>query len=68
MIKEDNCPYRRRRIFATVGQRHVGEDEIIMAMLSAPEALLASSSLIDGLVGGGLLADSSAMECGAGAV
>jgi hypothetical protein len=34
-------------------------------VLSAPKLLLASSSLIDGLVGGGLLADSSAMECGA---
>jgi hypothetical protein len=39
-----------------------------MAVLSTLELLLASLSLFDRLVGGGMLADFLAMECGAGAV
>jgi hypothetical protein len=45
----------------------VREDEVIIAVLSTAESLPASLS-IDGLVGGGLLADSLALECRAGAL
>jgi hypothetical protein len=45
----------------------VREDEVIIAVLSTPESLPASLS-IDGMLGGGLLADSLAMERGAGAL
>jgi hypothetical protein len=53
--------------FAIKEATRVREDEVLMVVISTPESLPTSSSSINGLVGGGLLANSSAMECGAGA-
>jgi hypothetical protein len=53
--------------FAIKQASRVGEDEVVIVVLSAPKSLPASSS-IDGLIGGGFLADFVAMECGAGAM
>jgi hypothetical protein len=53
--------------FAIREASQVGEDEVIIAVLSTPESLPTSSS-INGLVGGGLLADSVAMEFKVGVV
>jgi hypothetical protein len=63
------CPHEEIHQFRDLPLRHqapqVGVDEVVIAVLSAPELLPASSS-IDRLVGGGLLVDFVAMECGAG--
>jgi hypothetical protein len=68
----DDCSLEEIRQFRdlpfTIRQApQVEEDEVIIAVLSTPE-FLPVLSLIDGLVGGRLLADSIAMEYVAGAM